>query len=123
MSLVTRITRTFAVSALIVVLFLTFQILNFLDLKREIRSFQVADIIIIKSLQLRRYEKNFFLYWHVRAEEESEGVRESLRELDTVLDNDLANDAGPGLSRLRYLVAESSPGKGTTFTITLPAGA
>lgn len=106
MSLITKITRTFALSAFIVVLFLIFQAVDFFELRREIKHLQIANIIIIKSLQLRRHEKNFFLYWHVKADEESDGVRESLKELDTVLDNNLDDDTGGSLFRLKYIVSE-----------------
>jgi signal transduction histidine kinase len=105
-SLVTKITRTFAVSSFVLALFLIFQAVNFFALRREIKHLQIADTIIIKSLQLRRYEKNFFLYWPVKADEESKGVRESLRQLNTVFSQN--PDTGPGgsSSRLQYIATE-----------------
>jgi hypothetical protein len=36
--------------------------INFIDIRKEIRNLEIAYTIRSQSLQLRRHEKNFFLY-------------------------------------------------------------
>ena len=103
MSLKKKITLGFLISAFIIAILATFEYINFIEIKKEIRHLELTDTIRSKSLQLRRHEKNFFLYGMPDAAEESEAIHKYLRELNTVLDG---NDKAGKLSRLKKHIIE-----------------
>jgi len=58
------------------------------EIKKEIRYLEITDTISRKSLQLRRHEKNYFLYSPEKMEEESKAVHSYLGELkDLIIKN------------------------------------
>jgi signal transduction histidine kinase len=82
MSLKKKIIMGFLISSAVVSLLAVFAHLNFVKISREIRFLEFSDTIRSKSLQLRRHEKNFFLY---RDEEERKKVHDYLKELKEIL--------------------------------------
>ncbi|MBI5213933.1 MAG: GHKL domain-containing protein [Nitrospirae bacterium] len=103
MSLKKKIALGFLISAFIIAILATFEYINFIEIKKEIRNLELADTIRSKSLQLRRHEKNFFLYGMPKAAEESEAIHKYLRELNTVLDG---NDKAGKLAHLKNRINE-----------------
>lgn len=85
MSLKKKIILSFFISAFLIALLAAFEYLNIVAIRKEIRFLELTDTVRSKSLQLRRHEKNFFLYSPLKAEEESEAVHRYLDELDAVL--------------------------------------
>ncbi|GAB4390172.1 MAG: hypothetical protein Kow0025_20380 [Thermodesulfovibrionales bacterium] len=104
MSLRTKITLGFSLSAFIIAVLSAFVYINFAGIKREIRFLEVTDTIRSKSLQLRRHEKNFFLY-PAKAGEESAQIYGYLVELDAIAEG-LAGDSPAEASALREMLAE-----------------
>jgi two-component system NtrC family sensor kinase len=89
MSLKKKIVFSFLVSIFIITLLVTFEYINFVEIKKEIWSLELTGTIRSKSLQLRRHEKNFFLYPGMKGE--SEAVHQYLHDLNGIL-----NDSRPG---------------------------
>src|SRR5512144_3179533 len=85
MSLKKKIALSFMISAAIIALLAAFEYLSFMEIKKEIRYLEVTDTISRKSLQLRRHEKNYFLYSPQKAAEESANVHAYLGELKELL--------------------------------------
>lgn len=105
MSLKKKILFSFLISIFVIALLVTFEFINFIEIKKEILSLELTDTIRSKSLQLRRHEKNFFLY--PRTKGESEAVHKYLQDLNGIL-----NQTHPGsrpdrlLSNLKTYVKE-----------------
>lgn len=106
MSLTKKIALGFLISAFIIAILAAFEYINFIEIKKEIRNLELTDTIRSKSLQLRRHEKNFFLYGMPKAVEESEAIHKYLNELNAILDNNLAIDKTGKLSYLRKRIKE-----------------
>lgn len=85
MSLKKKIALSFLISSAIIAVLAAFEYLSFVEIKKEIRYLEITDTISRKSVQLRRHEKNFFLYSPQKADEESAAVRSYLAELKTLL--------------------------------------
>lgn len=85
MSLKKKIALSFLISSAIIALLATFDYLSFLEIKKEIRYLEITDTISRKSLQLRRHEKNFFLFSPEKASEESEEIAKYIAELKVLL--------------------------------------
>ncbi len=102
MSLKKKIALSFFISAFIIAILAAFEYINFIELKKEVRYLEVTDTINRKSLQLRRHEKNYFLYSPQKASEESAAVREYLSELKALLAEK------PGIDRADNLTLRSS---------------
>jgi len=81
MSLRKKIIFGFVISALIIDILIAFVYVNFMEIKKEIRYLELTDTLRSKSLQLRRHEKNFFLYGEA---EELAAVHAYLDDLITV---------------------------------------
>lgn len=62
MSLKKKIILSFLISSCILAIFALAAFINFIEIKKEIRYLELSDTIRSKTLQLRRHEKNFFLY-------------------------------------------------------------
>lgn len=92
MSLKKKIALSFIISALIIAILAAFEYFSFVEIKKEIRYLEITDTISRKSLQLRRHEKNFFLYSPQKADEESVAVTEYLAELNILLTQKLDID-------------------------------
>lgn len=105
MSLQKKIVLSFLVSAFIIALLSVFLYLNFVEIKKETTFLELTDTIRSKSLQLRRHEKNYFLYAPAKATDESKVIHEYLDEMDRILDGVQTNKTGWTLS-LKNLVRE-----------------
>jgi two-component system NtrC family sensor kinase len=103
MSLKKKIAISFFISAFIIAILAAFEYINFIEIKKEIRYLEITDIVRSNSLQLRRHEKNFFLY-PLKAEEESEAIRRYITEINTTLSNNPAMDKSSELSRMKDLI-------------------
>jgi len=106
MSLKKKIAISFLISAFIIAILAAFEYINFIEIRKEIRNLELADTIRSKSLQLRRHEKNFFLYGMPKAAEESEAIHKYLKELDTTLESNLAIDKTGKLFYLKKRIKE-----------------
>lgn len=104
MSLRKKIIFGFFLSALIIIFLAAFEYLNFIQVRNEMSFLEVADTIRSKSLQLRRHEKNFFLFPD-KAGEEAQATRDYLDQLDDLTANVESGDPDK-IAGLRSLVAE-----------------
>ncbi len=91
MSLKKKIVLTFIISAFLIGILAVFEYANFVAIRREIRFLELTDSIRSKSLQLRRHEKNFFLYGPDSSAAEAKAIRQYLDDLGSML-----SDASPG---------------------------
>ncbi len=85
MSLKKKIALSFFISAFVIAILAAFVYVNFVELRKEVRYLEITDTIGRKSLQLRRHEKNFFLYSPRKEDEESAAVHAYLAELQDLL--------------------------------------
>ena len=85
MSLKKKIVLSFFISSFIIALLAAFDYASFLEIRKELRYLEVTDTISRKSLQLRRHEKNYFLYSPQKSDEESAAVHAYLAELKDIL--------------------------------------
>lgn len=103
MSLKKKIAISFLISAFIIAILAAFEYTNFIGIREEIRHLEITDTIRSKSLQLRRHEKNFFLY-PMKAEEESEAIRRYIGEMNAILRSDMTADKSANIASLKNLV-------------------
>ena len=109
MSLKKKIALSFFISAFIIAILAAFEYVNFVELKKEVRYLETTDTINRKSLQLRRHEKNYFLYSPQKADEESAAVHAYLDDLKDLLAKNpdidktdkLASSTAPTACRMR----------------------
>lgn len=105
MSLTKKIVLSFFLGAFIIALLSTFLYLNFLEIRKETAFLELTDTVRSKSLQLRRHEKNYFLYAPEKAADESRAIYQYLRELDDVLEG-MRPPARERADSLRTLIRE-----------------
>lgn len=105
MSLKKKLALSFLISIFIIAILVVFEYINFIKIKKEIRHLEITDTIRSKSLELRRHEKNFFLY-PVKAKTESEAVHKYLLELNDIINNKFLIDDSGDLSNLRLCIKE-----------------
>src|SRR5574341_1308998 len=105
MSLKRKIVLSFFISAFIIAILAAFEYLSFVEIRKEIRYLEITDTISRKSLQLRRHEKNYFLYSPENMEEESAAVHAYLGELNDLLSKNPGIDRADNLS-LRKSITE-----------------
>jgi len=105
MSLKKKIALSFLISSAIIAILAAFEYLSFVQIRKEIRYLEVTDTISRKSLQLRRHEKNYFLYSPLKASEESLAVHAYLGELKDMLTRNRDIDKADELS-LRIRINE-----------------
>lgn len=105
MSLKKKIVLSFLVSAGIIAMLSAFLYLNFIEIKKETIFLEMTDTLRSKSLQLRRHEKNYFLYAPEHAADESREIYAYLKELDDLL-NSTKTPAADRMSSMRGLVHE-----------------
>ncbi|MBF0458270.1 MAG: GHKL domain-containing protein [Nitrospirae bacterium] len=85
MSLKNKILLSFMVTGVIVVFLSAIEYGNFIKIKHEIAYLEATDTIRGKCLQLRRHEKNFFLYGPSEADDETRLVYKYLNDLNELL--------------------------------------
>ncbi len=105
MSLKKKIALSFFISSFIIALLMATEYINFINIRKEIHNLEIADTIRSQSLQLRRHEKNFFLY-PAMADEEAVAVYRYIDEMDTIIGNSIAAGKAGGLPQLRRRLAE-----------------
>ncbi|MEW6601303.1 MAG: ATP-binding protein [Nitrospirota bacterium] len=81
MSLQQKIIFGFLLSAVIITVLVVLGYTNFIEIKEEIRFLELSDTLRSKTLQLRRHEKNFFLYGDVM---EINAVHQYINDLKTI---------------------------------------
>ncbi len=104
MSLKKKIALSFVISAFVIGALAVFEYINFIEIRNEIRYLEVTDTIRSKSLQLRRHEKNFFLYGP--APGESQALHRYLAELNSIINENLFMDKSGELSQLKKSLHE-----------------
>lgn len=107
MSLRKKILFSFFVGAFIIALLSLFLYLNFIEISKETAFLELTDTIRSKSLQLRRHEKNYFLYAPAKAGDESKAVHSYLKDLDDILNGMKPSEINRTAS-LKKLVREYS---------------
>ncbi|MGD0885963.1 MAG: ATP-binding protein [Thermodesulfovibrionales bacterium] len=110
MSLKQKIALSFFVTAFIITILMVFEYVNFLKVRNEIFRLEITDTIRSKSLQLRRHEKNFFLFGPIKAPEEVTAVHSYLKELDDIVDENLHRERSTNLSHLKALLRDYGEG-------------
>ncbi len=85
MSLKKKIALSFFISAFIIAILAVFEYVNFVELRKEIRYLEITDTVSRKSLQLRRHEKNYFLYGPKQDNVEAAQVYDYLVQLKDIL--------------------------------------
>jgi len=103
MSLKKKIILSFLVSAFIIAFLSVFLYLNFIEIKKETVFLELTDTIRSKSLQLRRHEKNFFLYAPAEAHDEEKAIYAYLNELDEILAG-MKSEMGNRTASLKMLI-------------------
>jgi signal transduction histidine kinase len=104
MSLKKKIALSFIISAAIIAVLAAFEYFNVVRIKNEIRFLELTYTVRTKSLQLRRHEKNYFLYSPSRSNEESDAIHRYLDELDQNLSGAVPGARQDSLQALRELV-------------------
>ena len=105
MSLKKKIALSFILSAAIIAVLATFEYVNVVRIKSEIRFLELTDTVRTKSLQLRRHEKNFFLYSPSKSREESANIHRYLDELDVNLAGMVPSERRGSQQSLQALVS------------------
>ncbi|MGB9822320.1 sensor histidine kinase [Thermodesulfovibrio sp.] len=93
------------ISISIVVILSIFEFLNFSRIIHEIQQLEVSDGIKSKSLQIRRHEKNFFLFGYRESNKEMKILYNYLDEMDDIVNNNLPYDSSGYLHNLKNLIA------------------
>lgn len=103
MSLQKKIILGFLISSGLIAVLTIYSYVNFIEIRKEIRSLELSDTLRSKTLQLRRHEKNFLLYRDVR---EIESVRTYIKEINTILDQNRAIDTSGKIMHLQGKIDE-----------------
>jgi len=114
MSLRKKIIIGFFISASIIAILSAFEYVNFTQVRNAMRFLEMTDSVRTKSLQLRRYEKNYFLFPE-RAGEEAETMQDYLAQLDGLTDDIKSSDPDKA-AVLKELVATYRAEFGTIET-------
>jgi len=105
MSLKGKIALSFVISASIIAALVALEYVNYVEIRRQITFIELTDTIRSKTLQLRRYEKNFFLYRKTTGDDDArKTVHRYLGELGGILAANHPEAGGRDLSRLKALV-------------------
>lgn len=105
MTLKKKITLGFFISSFIIAILAAYMYINFVEIRKEIRYLEITDTFSRKSLQLRRHEKNYFLYSPQMADEESEAVHAYINDLKVILEQH-PNMEAVDTEALRSYIAE-----------------
>ncbi len=97
MSLRKKIIISFFISALIIGILATFEYINFIQEKNQMRFLEVADSARDRSLKIVRHEKNFFLFPDQSAQE-SAATLGYLSELDSLTGDIETEDPGAAVN-------------------------
>jgi signal transduction histidine kinase len=105
MSLKKKIALSFFISAFIIAILAVFEYVNFVEIRKEIRYLEITDTVSRKSVQLRRHEKNYFLYGPKEGNPEAGAVYDYLAQLKEILAQNPHIDEADQLS-LRNQITE-----------------
>ena len=94
----------FSISAFIITILAAFEYVNFIQVRNEMQFLEVTDTIRNKSLELRRHEKNFFLFPE-QAAEEAGATHDYLSQLGEITNNLQPGDPAK-IEELKSLVAD-----------------
>lgn len=94
MTLQKKIISSFLISAFVIAAFVITALLSLFEIRSEIRYLELSDSIRTKSLQLRRHEKNYFLY---REQKEIDAVAQYLGEIKGLVAEGKKFDGKEGL--------------------------
>ncbi|MEJ2695782.1 MAG: ATP-binding protein [Candidatus Sulfobium sp.] len=103
MSLKKNIILSFLISSVIIAILAVASYVNFIEIRKEIRYLELSDTVRSKSLQLRRHEKNYFLYMDA---EEIRGVYIYLKELRDIIREGSPIDSRGKLQELKSIIGE-----------------
>ena len=103
MSLQKKIIFGFLISSALIAILAIFAYVNFIEIRKEIRFLELSDTLRSKTLQLRRHEKNFFLYRDVN---ELQNVYIYISEIQSILDANKQATTSGHLKRLQEKVSE-----------------
>lgn len=106
MSLRKKIIFGFSISAFIITILAGFEYFNYVQVRSEMRFLEVTATLRNQSLQLRRHEKNFFLFPE-KAADEAAATRDYLKELENTIDTMQSGDRNK-IDTLRELVTQYS---------------
>lgn len=106
MSIKNKIALGFFISAAVIAGLVVYEYINLAEIIKEIRFLELTDTIRSKSLQLRRHEKNYFLFSPQKADEESRSVHDYLGQLKEIIHENLPSDKTGGMGRMAGLVLE-----------------
>ena len=101
-----KIAISFFISGFIIAILVAFGFVSFIQLRKAITFLEITDTIRSKSLQVRRHEKNFFLYGSTRGDAEAKEVHRYLGELNGILLSDASAGMKGRLSSFRGLLRE-----------------
>ncbi|MHB8859559.1 MAG: sensor histidine kinase [Thermoleophilia bacterium] len=104
MSLRKKIIFGFSISAFIITILAAFEYVNFIQVRNEMQFLEVTDSMRNTSLELRRHEKNFFLF-PGQAAAESGATRDQLSQLADITENLQSGDPAK-IAELKNLVAD-----------------
>jgi len=107
MSLRTKIGLSFFISAFIIAALSVFEFVNFLGVRKEISYLEVTDSIRSKALQIRRHEKNFFLY-PTQAKEQAAAIQRYIDDLNAIIRENATLEKSGRLRKMEVLVNEYS---------------
>jgi signal transduction histidine kinase len=101
-----KISLGFIISASIIALLVVFEYINFREVGREIKYLEITDTIRSKSLQLRRHEKNYFLFSPARGREEAGQIMSYISQLEGIADQNIRADKSGKFKELKVLSGE-----------------
>ena len=101
MSLKKKILLSFIISSSLIAALVVFEFINYTELKKEMRFMELTDSIRTKTLQLRRHEKDFFLYGPQKAGEESAAIEYYLTQLDRTIGGNISADGSGRLAMMQ----------------------
>jgi signal transduction histidine kinase len=105
MSLQKKIILGFLISSGLIAVLAIYSYVNFIEIRKEIRNLELSDTLRSKTLQLRRHEKNFFLYRDVI---EIQNVHAYISEIRTILLNSRGIAATAQIEKLQGRIEEYS---------------
>ncbi len=107
MSLKTKIGLSFLISAFTIAVLSVFEFINFIEVRKEISYLEITDSIRSQALQIRRHEKNFFLY-PAQAKEQAEDIQKYITELTDIIRENKTLEKSGELNKIESNVTEYS---------------
>ncbi|MBI5640446.1 MAG: GHKL domain-containing protein [Nitrospirae bacterium] len=103
MSLQKKIMLSFLISSAIIAILAISAFITFVEIRKEIRYLELSDTLRSKTLQLRRHEKNFFLYGDAK---EIKSVYSYIEEIGKIIQQNQGVYDTDKLINLRYKMGE-----------------